>query len=113
MGRHGIRALGGDKDTRPKLILEAADCAQNGGSPSELLQMALDCSQYTALPRPGGISGQEAGLLHKLRQLANVFNSYDSMLNTTLNQQKWSETYPQMWAIVASVERLKVRMKDV
>ena len=104
--------MGGDKNTRPKLILAAADCAQFGGPPGELLQLGLDCVQYTALPRGGGIYGQRAGLMRKLRMLTNVYNSFHSMLNTSLNQQKWSESNPQLWSIVASVERMRVDMKN-
>jgi hypothetical protein len=77
-----------------------------------MLHLALDCSQYSAIPRPGGIDGQRAGELAKLRKLANVYHSYSSMLNTGMNQQKWSEQNKDMWAIVAQVERLKVTIND-
>ena len=105
--------MGGDKNTRPKLILGAADCAQHGKPPSDILQQALDCADYSSLPREGGIDGQEAGLVSKLRKLANVYTSFDSMMGTKMNQQKWTETYPKMWGIVASVERLRAEMKNV
>ena len=110
MGKEGAQALGGDKDSRPKLIVAAADTAQNGSPPSDLLQLALDCSQYNMLPRLAGVEEQEAGIIDKMRRLGNVYNSYYSMINTSLNQQKWSETNPQMWGIVGRTERLKVEL---
>ena len=90
------------------MILAAADSAQYDAPPGELLQLALDCIQWHSLPRGGGVEGQKAGLLRKLRILANVYNSFTGMLNTKLDQGAWSRANPQMWAIVAHVQRMRV-----
>lgn len=102
--------MGGDKDPRPKLVVAAAATAQDGTPPSDLLQLALDCNQYNSLPRLAGVWEQEAGIIEKMRRLSNVYNSYHSMLSTSMNQQKWSETYPEMWGIVGRTERLKAEL---
>jgi len=62
------------------------------------------------MPRDGGLDEQEAGIMAKVRQLANVYNSFHSMISTKLDQHNWSESNPGMWAIVASVERMRADM---
>jgi hypothetical protein len=93
-------------------MLAAAESAQNGSPPPDLLQLGLDCAEYNQLPRAGGILEQEAEVVWKMRVLVNIFNSYKSMLNTTLDQQKWSESNKAMWSIVGGIERLKVKLQQ-
>lgn len=51
---------------------------------------------------------QPAGILSKMMALSNVYNAFDSMLSTTMDQKKWSETYPSYWQIVARVQKLRM-----
>lgn len=53
---------------------------------------------------------QEADIIRKIRIMANVYNAYSSMKMTNTDQQKWSETNPQMWSIIAGVERMRAEI---
>lgn len=40
-----------------------------------LLELALNCENYRALPYSGGVMEQPAGLLRKMRQVRNVYEA--------------------------------------
>ena len=94
------------------MILGAADSGQYGEPPSEELELALDCAMFSGLPRGGGLEGQRAGHMEKLRILRNVHDSFHSMINTSMDQKKWSETYPGKFAIVAHIQRMRANLEN-
>lgn len=94
------------------MILAAADSGQYGEPPGELLELALDCVRHKTMPRAGGIWEQPAGLMEKLRILHNVHDSYYDMVNTSMDQQKWTEAYPGKFSIVARVGRMRSELED-
>jgi hypothetical protein len=59
------------------------------------------------MPHDGGYLDQPAGMIRMLRMLANVHNSYHSMVNTKLDMKTWTDSNPQMWQIVGTVESLR------
>lgn len=72
-----------------------------------MLDLALDCAKYTALPRGGGLHGQEAGLLDKLRTLEAVYKSFHSMRYTCLTNDKWAEENEAKFKTVVHVEKMR------
>jgi len=40
-----------------------------------LLELALSCENYRALPYSGGVMDQPAGLLRKMRQVQNIYEA--------------------------------------
>ena len=89
------------------MILEAADCAQYDESPGELLALALDCARYTAFPLGGGLHGQKAGLMEKLRILEAVYKSFHDMKYTSLTMDKWANGNEAMFATTVRVEKMR------
>ena len=89
------------------MILGAADCAQYDESPGELLELALDCAKFSSLPRGGGLQGQEAGLLDKLRVLEAVYKSFHDMRYTSLDMDKWTEANEPKFTTVVRVEKMR------
>ena len=72
-----------------------------------MLALALDCARYTALPRGGGIEGQEAGLMEKLRILESVYKSFHSMRYTSQKMDEWANSNEAMFAQTVHVEKMR------
>lgn len=72
-----------------------------------MLELALDCAKYTALPRGGGLHGQKAGLMDKLRILEAVYKSFHDMRYTPLDMAEWSERNEAKFATVVRVEKMR------
>ncbi len=95
---------------RPFILIACADYAEGKGAAPELLELAVDCERYGALPVSGGVLEQPAGLLRKMRMAKNVYEAY-----RVYNQRgkkpgesaKWKKEHEDVWNIVSEVEELK------
>ena len=75
-----------------------------------LLELALNCENYRALPYSGGVMEQPAGLLRKMRQVRNVYEAiklYKAEGNKPGESAKWKREHQDIWDIVNEVERLR------
>jgi CO/xanthine dehydrogenase Mo-binding subunit len=77
-----------------------------------LLELALNCENYRALPYSGGVMEQPAGLLRKMRQVRNVYEAvklYKAEGNKPGESAKWKRENEGVWDIVNEVERLRAK----
>jgi len=77
-----------------------------------LLELAVNCENYRALPYSGGVMEQPAGLLRKLRQVGNVyraFREYERKGNVPCESAKWKKEHTDIWNIVSQVNELRVK----
>jgi hypothetical protein len=77
-----------------------------------LLELALNCENYHALPYSGGVMEQPAGLLRKMRQVNNVYEAvkiYKREGNKPGETAKWKREHEEVWDIVNEVERLRAK----
>ena len=77
-----------------------------------LLELALNCENYRALPYNGGVMDQPAGLLRKMRQVNNVYEAvriYKREGNKPGESAKWKREHEEVWDIVNEVERLRAK----
>ena len=75
-----------------------------------LLELAVNCENYRALPYSGGVMEQPAGLLRKMRQVNNVYEAvriYKREGNKPGETAKWKRENEQLWDIVNQVEKLR------
>lgn len=76
----------------------------------DLLELALNCENYRALPYSGGVMEQPAGLLRKMRKVTNVYQSfkvYQQEGNKPGESAKWKREHEDIWDIVSQVEELR------
>ena len=76
----------------------------------DLLELALNCENYRALPYSGGVMEQPAGLLRKMRKVTNVYQSfkvYQQEGNKPGESAKWKREHEGIWDIVSQVEELR------
>ena len=77
-----------------------------------LLELAVNCENYRALPYSGGVMEQPAGLLRKMRQVNNVYEAvriYKREGNKPGETAKWKREHEEVWDIVNQVERLRAK----
>jgi hypothetical protein len=77
-----------------------------------LLELALECEEYQSLPYSGGVMEQPAGLLRKMRQVNNVYQTfkvYQQEGNRPGETAKWKREHEDMWNIVSQVEKLRTK----
>ena len=77
-----------------------------------LLELALECEEYQSLPSSGGVMEQPAGLLRKMRQVNNVYQTfkvYQQEGNRPGETAKWKREHEDMWDIVSQVEKLRTK----
>lgn len=77
-----------------------------------LLELAINCENYRALPYSGGVMEQPAGLLRKMRQVNNVYEAvriYKREGNKPGESAKWKREHEEVWDIVNQVERLRAK----
>lgn len=75
-----------------------------------LLELAVNCENYRALPYSGGVMDQPAGLLRKMRQVNNVYEAvriYKREGNKPGESAKWKREHEEVWDIVDQVEKLR------
>ena len=76
----------------------------------DLLELALNCENYRALPYSGGVMEQPAGLLRKMRKVTNVYQSfkvYQQEGNKPGETAKWKKEHTDIWNIVSQVNELR------
>ena len=72
----------------------------------------MNCEEYRALPYSGGVMDQPAGLLRKMRQVNNVYQTfkvYQQEGNKPGETAKWKREHEDMWNIVSQVEKLRAK----
>lgn len=72
----------------------------------------MNCEEYRALPYNGGVMDQPAGLLRKMRQVNNVYQTfkvYQQEGNRPGETAKWKREHEDMWNIVSQVEKLRAK----
>lgn len=77
-----------------------------------LLELALNCETYRALPYSGGVMEQPAGLLRKMRQVRNVYEAfrlYKKEGNKPGEIAKWKRENESVWDIVNQVDGLRAK----
>jgi len=77
-----------------------------------LLELAVNCENYRALPYSGGVLEQPAGLLRKMRQVNNVYEAvriYKREGNKPGESAKWKREHEEVWNIVDQVEKLRAK----
>ena len=75
-----------------------------------LLELALNCESYRALPYSGGVMEQPAGLLRKMRQVQNIYEAarmYKRDGNKPGEAAKWKREHTEVWEIVSQVDELR------
>ena len=78
----------------------------------ELLELAITCETYRALPYSGGVMEQPAGLLRKMRQVNNVYEAvrlYKKEGNRPGETAKWKRENESVWEIVDQVNELRTK----
>lgn len=77
-----------------------------------LLELALNCENYRALPYSGGVMEQPAGLLRKMRQVRNVYEAfrlYKKEGNKPGEIAKWKRENESVWDIVQQIDELRAK----
>jgi len=77
-----------------------------------LLELAVNCENYRALPYSGGVLEQPAGLLRKMRQVNNVYEAvriYKREGNKPGESAKWKREHEEVWDIVNQVDGLRAK----
>ena len=92
-------------------MIAAADFGLGTGKelPS-LLELAINCDEYHALPVAGGVLDQPAGLMRKLRQVLNVYRAhraYKADGNRPGESAKWKKEHQDIWDIIVWVDELR------
>ena len=68
---------GGTGNTAKKVIRAAVEAAEGreGATPPPELRLYWLCKRYTALPEPGALFEQDAGLLSRMATLGNIYET--------------------------------------
>jgi len=77
-----------------------------------LLELALECEEYRALPYSGGVMEQPAGLRRKLRKVGNVYRAiktYERDGNKPGEAARWKSEHEDVWEIVNQVNELRAK----
>jgi hypothetical protein len=90
------------------MILAAAGCAEGLNTPPPVLELHWDCVTYHALPEPGGVRDQEAGLLRRMRILGNVFSVWQAWLHRRPgHEDEWIGGNQGKWQVVQDIRSLR------
>lgn len=76
----------------------------------ELLELAINCDEYHALPFSGGVLEQPGGLMRKLRQVLNVYRAhraYKTDGQKPGESAKWKSNHQDIWEIITWVDELR------
>lgn len=101
----------GGNEHRPFILLAVADYAEGKDvDMPDLLNLALDCEQWRALPATGGLYDQPAGLLRKMRQVLNIYRAvkmHEEEGKLPGQMARWRAEHEQAWAIVSEINELR------
>ena len=88
-------------------MLACASAAEGGAMPA-VLELALMCDQWKALPEAGGILEQPVGLLQKMSFCLNAYNAVLSEKNRgSMSLTDWSNNNPAAWRLYSRIEKLR------
>ena len=88
------------------MILAAADAAEGLGPPPEELQLAWQVRRWHALPEPGGLLDQPAGLVERMAVAESVYQAVKAWRSAP-EWGRWSVQNPDEWGVVQSVIELR------
>lgn len=89
-------------------MLAAADAAEGIGSMPAELELALQCKQWKALPKTGGLLDQPLGLMARMSVALNIYSAVQSeQQRGKMTLTEWSRRYPSAWTMLASVEKMR------
>lgn len=98
------------------MILAAARYGERreGASPPEVLNLALRCRQWGALPFAGGLMDQPDWLMAQMTNMLNTFDAWRGYVDKPLQMSdtKFAEQNPVAWRIVMATERMRRKPKD-
>ena len=85
----------------PKLIIAALRLGRGDKVPTpRLMSLAFQCQRWQALPEPGGVLDQPAGMLETMGTLLNVYEATRSYANA-LDPTKWAGANPSSFELYA------------
>lgn len=88
------------------MIAAAADCAENGAPPPRELTLYWRCKRFGALPSPGGILDQPAGLLARMETAGTVYETMRAFL-AARSKTEWRLDNPDGWRVICEVYRCR------
>lgn len=93
------------------MILAAAACAESGQAPPPELSLMWECQDFAALPYPGGLLDQPAGLIRRMRKAYAVWWAYRewgrAMRRADVSLARWTADHPEAWALKHAVDELR------
>jgi hypothetical protein len=108
VGRRAGRRVGHFEAAHPKkLILAAADAAEEQGNPPPLLRKAWLCEKWGTLPRAGGLDDQDAAEFLTMNTLHHVYQVMHAAYKAE-SLAKWAEQHYQdykTWVLVDELRR--------
>lgn len=87
-------------------MLAAALCAEGEGGPPHELSLYWHVQAYGALPKPGGLEDQTAGLLDRMTAAANVYTAWKG-LTMAQNKVEWQNAHAEAWKVCTRVMELR------
>lgn len=88
------------------LTLAAADHADGLGPSPRELELMFDFRVFGALPEPGALYDQPAGLLRRMRHAEQVWKIYDGW-NRAASWKKWQAANPGAWAMKIEIDKAR------
>ncbi len=91
------------------MILAAAECGRNPKAPPPYeLRLAWQAIGYHALPEPGGILDQPAGLLDRMTHACNAWQAYRSYSQRDpYKTEEWIKANPSLHALKLRIDKLR------
>ena len=74
------------------------------------LQLAWDCERYHQLPQAGGVLDQPAGLLARMRAVANVYHAFRNYLREGKrpgSEAEWKKSHRDEWDLIRYINDLR------
>ena len=107
MGRGNLRPVRDRGPARPKkLILAAADAAEQSGEPPSELRYAWLCQTWGALPKSGGMDDQDAGQMLRMNALRNVYRVMRAAYEAK-SMTEWAEANYEDFKVWVSVDEMR------
>ena len=78
--------------------------------PPDELELLWQCRQMHALPYPGGILDQPAGLIRRMLSIDNAYATWRSF-SQSAHKPQWADDHPDGWRLVQQIWRLRAQTK--
>lgn len=82
-------------------------CARDNEPAPPELKLAWQAQRWNALPEPGGLLDQPAGLLNRMATAASVYNAFKTLQQSAGQIVALANNNPQVIQIVRMAERLE------